>query len=458
MFEARVAELESLASAQGLDFFSTSFEVVPQDIMTEIAAYGLPTRARHWSYGKVYQSQRLYGTMGLSKIYEIVLNSDPCLAFLLDTNPEIANLLVAAHVFGHVDFFKNNALFSNSNRQMINDAVAHALRIDRYIERYNLETVEHLMDIGFALDRHIDPHLGLARQPYPPRRVVEKERPALPYDDLFGPPAPSVIYAVEGEHFPPHVERDLLWFLITYGKLDDWQRDVLQIIREESYYFYPQFNTKIMNEGWASYWHAELFHQYDGVSPDEMIEFARLHAGVVNPGARFSVNPYYLGYSILVDIEKRWDRMHDAGETPLSGRQKIFEVRQSEDDISFLRNYLTVDLVDKLQLFAYGSDCTHPPGQRCSHCQDIVITSRERDMVVESLLTPRYNYGVPRVVVTDVVNNALYLEHLDRHTTFLDRRYANQTLAYIAELWKHPVHILTSDEHGKDVHLTVQAS
>jgi stage V sporulation protein R len=456
MFEERVAELEALAREQGLDFFPTMFEVVPQDIMTEIAAYGLPTRARHWSYGKVYQSQRLYGTMGLSKIYEIVLNSDPCLAFLLDTNPEIANLLVAAHVFGHVDFFKNNLLFANTNRQMINDAVAHALRIDAYIERYGLETVEHLMDIGFALDHHIDYHKGLVRQPYPPRRVVEKEHSTLPYDDLFTEPIPSVTYEVEGERLPPHPERDLLWFLITYAQLEEWQRDVLQIIREESYYFYPQFNTKILNEGWASYWHAELFHQYDGVSPEEMIEFARLHAGVVNPGGRLAVNPYYLGYTILVDIEKRWDRMYEAGESNLTGRQKLFEVRRTEDDISFLRNYLTTDLVERLQLFAHGSGCTHPPGQCCPHCQEIVITSRERDAVVDALLASRYNYGVPRVVVRDVLDNGLYLEHLDRNTTFLDRRFANQTLAYIAELWKHPVHILTSDEQGKEVTLTVQ--
>ena len=174
MFEERVADLEALARQQGLEFFPTLFEVVPQDIMTEIAAYGLPTRARHWSYGKVYQHQRLYGTMGLSKIYEIVLNNDPCQAFLLDTNPDIANLLVAAHVFGHADFFTNNLLFAHTNRNMINDAVAHALRIDTYIERYGLEAVEHLMDIGLALDRHIDAYKGLERQPYPPRQVVEK--------------------------------------------------------------------------------------------------------------------------------------------------------------------------------------------------------------------------------------------------------------------------------------------
>lgn len=458
MFEARVEELEALARQQGLDFFSTSFEVVPQDIMTEVAAYGLPTRARHWSYGKVYQSQRLYGTMGLSKIYEIVLNSDPCLAFLLDTNPEIANLLVAAHVFGHVDFFKNNLLFAPTNRNMINDAVAHALRIDGYIERYGLENVEHLMDVGFALDRHIDPHLGLVRQPYPKRQVVEKERLAQPYDDLFAPATPSVTYEVVGERMPPHPEYDLLWFLSTYAPVEPWQQDVLQIIREESYYFYPQFLTKIMNEGWASYWHAELFHQYGGVSPQEMIEFAQLHAGVVNSGGRFSLNPYYLGYTILVDIEKRWDRLHVNGEAPLTGRQKLFEVRRTEDDISFLRNYLTIELVEKLELFAYGSSCNHPPGQRCRQCEQVVITSRERDAIVEALVAPRYNYGIPRIVVRDVVNNTLYLEHLDRNTTFLDRRFAAQTLAYIAELWKHPVFLRTNDEHGKEVNLTASAN
>ncbi len=458
MFEERVAELEALARQQGLDFFPTVFEVVPQDIMTELAAYGLPTRARHWSYGKVYQSQRLYGTMGLSTIYEIVLNSDPCLAFLLDTNPEIANLLVVAHVFGHGDFFKNNLLFASTNRHMINDAVEHALRIDGYIERYGLETVEHLMDIGFALDHHIDPHKGLARHPYAVRQVVEKERHPQPYDDLLAAATPSVTYEVVGECLPPHPERDLLWFLATYAPLDAWQQDVLQIIREESYYFYPQFLTKILNEGWASYWHAELFQQYDGVSPTEMIEFAQMHAGVVNPGGRFSVNPYYLGYTILMDIEKRWDALHAAGDSPLTGREKLFEVRRTEDDISLLRNYLTAELMAKLGLFTYGHPCTHPVGQRCTQCEQVMFTSRERDAVLEALLAPRYNYGVPRIVVQEVVNNTLYLEHLDRTTTFLDRRFATQTLAYMAELWRHPVHLLTCDAQGKEVSLTAQAN
>ncbi len=455
-FEDRLAELEALAYKQGLDFFPTSFEVVPQDIMTEIAAYGLPTRARHWSYGKVYNSQRLYGTMGLSKIYEIVLNNDPGLAFLLDTNSEIANLLVAAHVFGHMDFFKHNALFAPTNRNMVNDAVAHALRIDSYIERYGLETVEHLMDIGFALDRHIDPHLGVVRQPYSPRQIVEKERAAQPYDDLLGAVGPSITYEVVGERIPPHPEHDLLWFLCLHAPLELWQQDVLAIIREESYYFYPQFNTKILNEGWASYWHAEIFHQWDGVSPEEMIEFARLHAGVVNPGSRFSLNPYYLGFTILHDIEERWDKMHAAGEVKLTGREKLFEVRRTEDDISFLRNYLTRELMEKLELFSYGRPCKHPPGQKCPQCDSVVITSRDEEAVLEAVLTPRYNYGVPRIVIRDALHSVLYLEHLDRDTAFLDRNFAAQTLAYIAELWKYPVHLFTHDEHGVEVSLSAK--
>ncbi len=468
-FAARLAELEALAREQGLDFFPINFEVVPFDFMTEVAAYGLPTRARHWSYGKVYGAQRLYGEMGLSKIYEIVLNNDPGFAFLLDSNPEIANLLVGAHVFGHVDFFKNNALFANTNRRMVNDAVTHALRVDNYIERYSLDTVEHLMDIGFALDRHIDPHMGVHRNLYPKRKIVEKEQKDLPYADIIGDTKPGVTYVVEHDRLPPHPEHDLLWFLINYAKIEEWQKDVLEIIRQESYYFYPQFLTKILNEGWASYWHAELFQKWEGansVTPDEMIEFARLNAGVVNPGGRFHLNPYFLGYKILVDIEQRWDKKRKTwlearangekpeGSLPLTGREKLFEVRRTEDDISLISNHLTRELVEELMLFTYGEKQlgrSPNPGQKNGH---IIFTNRDHEAVISSLVMPRYNYGVPQIFVKNVISNSLYLEHVDRATSFLDRAFAAQTLKYITELWKSHVYLITNDAQGKEVQLT----
>ena len=139
MLEVRFIEIENLARDSGLNPFETYFEVIPLDIMHEIAAYGLPTRAQHWSYGKVYSHHKIHGEMGLSKIYEIVLNNAPCYAFLLDSNSEVENLLVAAHVLAHSDFFRNNAYFDGSNRNMLDEAVDHAQRIDEYIERYGLD-------------------------------------------------------------------------------------------------------------------------------------------------------------------------------------------------------------------------------------------------------------------------------------------------------------------------------
>jgi stage V sporulation protein R len=210
MENLRFLELRELAQRLGLDFFEVIFEVVPQDIMSEIAAYGLPTRARHWSYGKVYNRLRVHGQMGLSKIYEIVLNNNPAYAFLLDTNSEVANLLVIAHVYAHSDFFKQNVYFGPTNRDMVNVAVEHALRIDEYIDRYGLDRVERLMDIAFAIDRHLDVHKGVVRKPYPKRQVVERERQTHTYADLFGEEEFALTQVVVGDSIPPHPEKDLL--------------------------------------------------------------------------------------------------------------------------------------------------------------------------------------------------------------------------------------------------------
>src|SRR5690606_5690736 len=169
LISPRIREVLKIGRDLGLDFYDLVFEVIPWDVMNEIAAYGLPIRAHHWSYGRVYQRQRVHGRMGLSKIYEIVLNNDPAYAFLLDTNTEVENLLIVAHVAAHADFFKNNACFEGTNRNMVNEAAAHAVRIEQYKEEYGIERVERLMDAAFALERHVDPYKGLYREEYPKR-------------------------------------------------------------------------------------------------------------------------------------------------------------------------------------------------------------------------------------------------------------------------------------------------
>lgn len=434
MFEDRVVEIEKLTRDLGLYPFDTYFEVIPLDIMHEIAAYGLPTRAQHWSYGKVYNHHKIHGQMGLSKIYEIVLNNDPCYAFLLDSNDEVENLLVAAHVFAHSDFFKNNVYFDGTNRNMVNEAVDHARRIDEYIDKYGLEHVEHVMDIGFALDRHIDSHKGLNRKKYVERQVVEKEVRAKPYADLFGERQLALTTEVIGDKIPPHPEKDLLWFLANYAPVEPWEKDVLEIIREESYYFFPQFETKVLNEGWASFWHAEILNRYENLTPRETIDFAALHSAIVQPGSLVQLNPYYLGYKILVDIKERWDKMREAGESKLDGFGKLFEVRATENDVSFLSNYLTKDLAAEMKLFTYGY-----MDEEDEDAHDIEIKSREYDDLIRQLLAPRYNYGAPKILVSEVNNGELYLRHDKGSLSDLDLRYAEKTMEYIFELWKNPV-------------------
>jgi stage V sporulation protein R len=453
-FNDRVAEVKEVGRRLGLDFFETYFEVVPFEIMTEIAAYGLPTRAQHWSYGKVYNHQKIHGEMGLSKIYEIVLNNDPCYAFLLDTNTEVANLMVAAHVFGHCDFFRNNVYFADSNRNMVNDAVSHAIRIDGYREKYGEDRVERVMDIAFSIDRHIDFHKGLTRKRYPQREVIERIHKPHEYADLFpGEEKLSVTHRVIGEKLPPHPEKDLLWFLANYGRLEPWERDILEVMRAESFYFFPQFETKVINEGWASYWHAEIMKTWNGLTPDETVDFAKLHSDVVQPGGRLRVNPYYLGYRILCDIKKRWDQMYQRGEAKVDGTEKLFEVRRTENDVSFVSNYLTPELASEMNLFVYGRACDCGKSS-CQKCQDIELKSRSFDDVIKALTWPKFNYGVPKIVITEVKNNMLLLQQEATENGGLDLRYAEKTLEYVHQLWKGPVKLRTVDDDLKPIVLT----
>ncbi|HLY66607.1 MAG TPA: SpoVR family protein, partial [Chloroflexota bacterium] len=309
---------------------------------------------------------------------------------------------------------------------------------DKYIEKEGLEAVEHVMDIAFGLDRHIDPKLGLHRKSYPRREVIEHVVHQDEYADLFGEEKLSVERRVIGDKIPPHPERDLLWFLANYARIEAWEKDVLEIIRKESYYFFPQFETKIMNEGWASYWHAFTMEHYDSLTPSETIDFAHLHSGVVHPGGRFQLNPYFLGYKILCDIEKRWDKMHEAGESRLTGREKLFEVRQTENDMSFISNYLTEELAEKLKLMTYGYADPDDGGD-----DTIQLKSRELERIVKTLIAPKFNYGVPKIVVTEASADRLYLEHVKGDLAPLDPQYAEKTLGYIHELWKGPIELTT---------------
>lgn len=442
-----VVELEEKAKNMDLDWFSLNYELVPIEVMLEIMSYGLPTRARHWKYGQSYEYQKYSGEMGQSKVYELVLNNDPSYAFLLDTNPDIANIMVSCHVVGHSHFFKNNYLFKQTDRKMVYKAAERAQRIDEYINQYGLKKVENIMNIGFALEKNIDFWKGIYRKDKKPKKK-KKENLKNEFDDLeemqkdmFG------FNFVIGDRSLENNEYDLLWFLINNCKLEDWEKDILEIIREESFYFYPQYMTKIMNEGFASYVHSELMQQLD-ISEDEFLEYSKIHERVVQAGSnKLNINPYFLGFKMLHHIKDVWDKKYEEGNSDIDGWQKILQLVETEDDISFIRNYLTKELVEELELFVYEVK-DFPNGD-----QYLEIISKDLDDVKENLIKDIYNYRAPVIYVYSS-GETLELVHENTSEGTLDINHLRKVLSYIYEIYKKPVDIQTIDEKGDIINIT----
>jgi len=431
--EAAIDEITGIAKNFGLDFYPMRYEICPADIIYTFGAYGMPTRFSHWSFGKSFHRMKTHYDLGLSKIYELVINSNPCYAFLLDGNSLIQNKLIVAHVLGHCDFFKNNVRFSRTNRDMVESMAATAERVRGYEIEYGTEAVERFLDAVLGIQEHIDPSLT---RPIRPEAVRKEKKSAAvetesPYDELWsldedeGGPEPEP----EKERFPPEPEKDLLWFIEQYARgMPAWQRDILTVMREEMLYFWPQIETKIMNEGWASYWHTRILRELD-LTPEETIEYSKLNSSVVVP-SRHQLNPYYLGYKIFEDIEKRY------------GRDYMFEVRELNSDQSFLRNYLTKELVEDLDLYVFEK-----------RGQEWLITDKNWERVRDQLVASRVNGGFPVIRVHDgdyIQNGELYLKH-EYDGVELDVKYMERTLPYVHQLWGRTVHLETIVEDKKIV-------
>ncbi|MDR7074684.1 spore cortex formation protein SpoVR/YcgB (stage V sporulation) [Fictibacillus barbaricus] len=254
--ENAIAEITEIADHFGLDFYPMRYEICPADIIYTFGAYGMPTRFSHWSFGKQFHKMKLQYDLGLSKIYELVINSDPCYAFLLDTNSLIQNKLIIAHVLAHCDFFKNNVRFSNTRRDMVECMTATAERVAQYEHQYGKKEVEQFLDAVLAIQEHIDPSIVRKKFKY---GIEEEEvitpKKETPYDDLWKLDLKKSDKPMikKKKSFPPQPEKDILMFIEIYSReLQEWQRDILSMMREEMLYFWPQLETKIMNEGWGS--------------------------------------------------------------------------------------------------------------------------------------------------------------------------------------------------------------
>ncbi|QBG55337.1 SpoVR family protein [Bacillus amyloliquefaciens] len=433
-----IEEITDIAKGFGLDFYPMRYEICPAEIIYTFGAYGMPTRFSHWSFGKQFHKMKLHYDLGLSKIYELVINSNPCYAFLLDSNSLIQNKLIVAHVLAHCDFFKNNCRFQNTNRDMVESMAATAERIKHYERIHGIKEVESFLDAILAIQEHIDPSLVRPKLLWSvdDDEEEEEETASSPYDDLWDMDKPKQVKKKKRKKpFPPRPEKDILLFIEEHSReLEPWQRDILTMMREEMLYFWPQLETKIMNEGWASYWHQRIIRELD-LTSDEAIEFAKLNAGVIQP-SKTGINPYYLGLKIFEDIEERYDNpteeMKKTGVKPGSGREKMFEVREIESDISFIRNYLTKDLVLREDLYLFQKQG-----------RDYKVIDKEWKAVRDQLVNMRVNGGFPYLTVNDgdyLKNNELYIKHWYEGIE-LDLKYLEKVLPYLYQLWGRSVHI-----------------
>jgi stage V sporulation protein R len=460
--ESARVEIEGYAREYGLDFFPTIFELVDSDQLNEVAAYGgFPTRYPHWRFGMEYDRLEKGYTYGLSKIYELVINNDPCYAYLMKCNGLVDQKLVISHVYGHCDFFKNNAYFAHTDRKMMDRMANHGTILRKLMERHGVVEVEAFLDRCLSLDNLIDPHSTALSRPSQSGGFDDDDlgevgkMPSKGYMDRFINPHEYLAEekrrlherAQQSEGFPAQPQRDVLGFLLECAPLRRWQQQILSLVRKEAYYFVPQAQTKIMNEGWASYWHSTMMTQRV-LKDSEVVDFADHHAGTLatSPGR---LNPYKLGIELFRDIERRWntgqfgkeweecDRLeakrHWDRKLDL-GRDKIFEVRRVHNDITFIDTFMTQEFCDAQEFYVYR---TNPrTGQP-------EVASRDHRLVKEQLLFGLSNSGNPMIQVQDANyknRGELYMSHSFEGLE-LDLRHASETLKSLEAIWGRPVHI-----------------
>jgi stage V sporulation protein R len=463
--------LEKYARDFGLDFFDVNYEILDYRTINEIAAYdGFPMRYPHWRFGMEFERLSKSYAYGLHRIYEMVINTDPCYAYLLVSNQRVDQKLVIAHVFGHSDFFKTNLWFSHTNRKMLDEMANHAARVRRHIDRYGQDTVETFLDTCLSLENLIDIHrAGIERHSEPaPESRPDSSKFKIPAKDYMDSYINPPLFLAEQQRkqdkeeinkhkIPVEPERDVLLFLLEHTQLENWQYDLLDIVREEAYYFAPQRQTKIMNEGWASFVHTHIMTDY-ALEPDELIDYADHHSGTVAI-QQGHLNPYKLGLELYRDIEDRWNRgafgaEYDACEDMEErrnwdrklglGRQKVFEVHRIYNDIGFIDEFLTEDFVRKQGIFSY--DLNPETGE-------YEISSRDFKEIKQRLLFQLTNFGQPIIDVVDANlenRGELYLMHHNEDVN-LDIPYAKATLHNLYKLWGRPVFIETMIDQKEKV-------
>lgn len=409
-----------IATSHGLDWYPIAYETCDyREMIGHMSYHGMPSHYGHWSYGKSFERTHFMYNAGAEGLpYELIINSNPSIAYLMEENPFYLQILIMAHCVGHSDFFKNNRTFADTDPNNIIQRLRNAKkRIQGYVEdpSIGIEAVEKVIDACHAIQYQVD------RKPRFKRDDVElrNEMFELKKKD------PTRYAHLNPDKKPLQPEFDLLGFLASRSdRLEVWEQDIITIVQSESKYFWPQIQTKIMNEGWASFWHYKIVHELG--LPDSMhIPFLKTHNLVIRPW-QGRINPYHLGFEIFKKIERE------------KGIEECFIARECCSDENFIWQYLDRELATELNLFTYSPNSGKDPDWVIRDISD----EESWEEVRRTLMSNVGGNSIPVIYIDEIKKDTLVLRH-EHDGRDLELDYADSCVKKISDLWKGPVQLFT---------------
>jgi len=412
-----------VAEDLGLDWHPIDYEIIDyQEMLGAMAYTGLPTHYRHWSYGKLFERTHTLYNMGQTGLpYEMIINSNPSIAYLMRENALYIHLLTMAHCVGHSDFFKNNRMFADTDPANILDSFKSSAKYVRTLiedPSIGIEAVEMILDAAHAIKYQVPRYPGIKYKTQ--AELLEIEKTKLHKDST---------YKTNLEKIPLQPEYNLLKFIAEHSKhLKEWQRNLLLIVEESSKYFIPQALTKVMNEGWACTIHYKIINELN--LPDRLhLPFIKLHNQVVRPHLG-QINPYHLGYRLFEKI------IED------NGFEAAMAIREIHNDITFLRCYVDEDFMRDMNYFSYSFK-KEKKGITIDDISDEEGWEKVRDELINNTGLNR----LPTVYVDEIhKDNTLSLIH-EHDGRDLDIGYAKKVYNYIEDLWGDGVRFVSLVEN-----------
>ncbi len=411
-------KISEIAKSYGLDWFPINYDICDYYEMIGHMSYGgMPSHYHHWSYGKSFERTHQFYNLGLEGLpYELIINSNPSIAYLMRENPLFLQILIMAHCVGHSDFFKHNRMFENTRPDSVVSKFRNAKnRIKSYIENPNIgiDQVERFLDSLHSIKYQTERY----------------GRERIPHETLKSQKIDSINSKSEKESrffdidkVPVEKDYDLLGFFIEHGKFTEWERDLIEIVRDESLYFIPQIRTKIMNEGWASFWHYKIMNDLS-LEENFHIPFLRTHNQVIRPHVG-GLNPYHLGFHIFEKLYKE------------KGLEFCFNVREIHHDESAIRCFLEREDFEELNLFSYSS-------KKDKVSIDEISSEKGWEAVRQDLIKGTGINQIPHIYVEEITPGGELILYHDHDGRDLDLAYCEKVVDHISYIWNANVKFFT---------------